>query len=195
VRGIFGTLYFWRRRNWLCYRDAFRRGHTLAMVEKIMSELQRAPLCYLATPYSKYKGGDLVQAFQDAAALTAKLMVAGIKCYSPIAHTHPVAIYGNLDPLDYKIWLPFDEAMMNAASVLIVAHMDGWHESFGIAHEVNFFEQRGKPIYDLNPETMTMTRRLRKLPARDRFEDKTASDLEPDRRAFLENNPLADKHA
>lgn len=158
-----------------------------------MSELQRAPLCYLASPYSKYPSGH-VQAFIDVSRIAAKLMVAGIKCYSPIAHSHPIATFGNIDPFDHKIWLPFEERMMDLASVLIVARLEGWEKSFGVAHEIEFFERRGRPIHDLNPETMTMTRRLRKL-ARDRFEDKTTAYLEPDRRAFLQNNPPAEKTA
>lgn len=118
-----------------------------------------APLCYLATPYSKYMGGNLDRAFVDASKLAALLLVAGVKVYSPIAHTHPLAMHGNLDPLDHDIWLPFDEAMMHAATVLIVAHMEGWRESKGIAHEIAFFRRRDKPIFDLDPDTLTMTRR------------------------------------
>lgn len=117
---------------------------------------QRFRLCYLATPYSKYKGGDLNAAFEDASRLAAELLAAGIRVYSPIAHTHPLAIHGNLDPLDHSIWLPFDEAMMDAADCLIVAHMDGWDTSFGIAHEVKFFEDAGKPIFDLDPDSTAM---------------------------------------
>lgn len=117
-----------------------------------------ASLCYLATPYSKYKPG-LVKAFEDAAALAATLLVAGVKVYSPIAHTHPLAIHGHLDPLDHSIWLPFDEAMMNVCDVLIVAHMDGWEESYGIKHEIEFFTKANKPIFDLDPDTMHMKRR------------------------------------
>lgn len=116
-------------------------------------------LAYLATPYSKYMDGNLELAFRDAAALAAKLMLAGVKVYSPIAHTHPLAIYGDVDPLDRDIWLPFDEAMMSAADVLIVAHMKGWQASRGIAHEIEFFERAGKPIFDLDPNTLTMSRR------------------------------------
>lgn len=117
-----------------------------------------APLAYLATPYSKWPTG-INDAFIEAAKLAAKLMVSGVKVYSPIAHTHPLAIYGEVDPMDHSIWLPFDEAMMQAASVLIVAHMDGWQESKGIAHEIDFFERAGKPIFDLDPDTLRMTRR------------------------------------
>jgi len=118
----------------------------------------KSPLCYLATPYSKYTPG-IAKAFEDAAALAARLMQAGVKVYSPIAHTHPLAIYGGIDPLAHDVWLSFDEAMMDVANVLIVAHMDGWRESKGIAHEVDFFAIAAKPIFDLNPDTLTMARR------------------------------------
>lgn len=115
-------------------------------------------IAYLATPYSRYKP-NIDAAFRDAAKLAGHLLCAGLKIYSPICHTHPIAIYGALDALDHSIWLPFDEAMMDAAHVLIVAHMEGWDESRGIAHEIKFFEDAGKPIFDLDPKTMIMTRR------------------------------------
>lgn len=123
------------------------------------TDLTQFSLCYLATPYSKYKGGDLQLAFQDAAALAARLLAGAVKVYSPIAHTHPLAVFSNLDPLDHSIWLPFDEAMMEAADALVVAHMDGWQDSFGIAHEIAFFTKARKPIFDLDPATMALTKR------------------------------------
>lgn len=116
------------------------------------------PLCYLATPYSKYRPS-IEAAFIDASKLAAKLMLAGVKVYSPIAHTHPLAVYGKIDPLDHAIWLPFDEAMMNVAQILIVARMDGWDVSRGIAREVEFFARQGKAIFDLCPKSLIMTKR------------------------------------
>lgn len=118
----------------------------------------RAALCYLATPYSRYMGGDIQRAFQDASRLAARLMLTGVNVYSPIAHTHPLAVYGEIDPLDHSIWLPFDEAMMTVCSVLIVAEMDGWQQSKGIAHEIAFFRQANKSIFHLNPDSLTMWR-------------------------------------
>jgi uncharacterized protein DUF1937 len=106
----------------------------------------------------KYPHG-IEAAFRDVCKLAASLLLAGIKCYSPIAHTHPIAKYGNLNPRDHSIWLPFDGAMMRVADVLLVAHMDGWGESVGIAHEIKFFTDAKKPIYDLDPESHTMIRR------------------------------------
>lgn len=115
-------------------------------------------ISYLATPYTKYPCG-IEQAFIDAAKLAARLMLAGVRVYSPIAHTHPLAIHGNIDPLDHAIWMPFDEAMMAVADTLIVAHMDGWENSYGMKLEIDFFDRAGKPIFDLNPSTMVMIRR------------------------------------
>lgn len=123
-----------------------------------MTHPLNAALAYLATPYSKYPGGPPA-AFVDASKLAAKLLVAGVRVYSPIAHTHPLAVYGNLDPLDHRLWLPFDEAMMAKADVLIVAHMVSWETSKGIAHEVEFFTRANKPIFDLDPVTLAMKRR------------------------------------
>ena len=123
-----------------------------------MSDHINGALAYLATPYTKYKPG-IDQAFIDAAKLAALLLRAGMKVYSPIVHCHTIAIHGQIDPLDHEIWIPFDEAMMTAADVLLVAHMQGWQESFGIAHEIKFFEDAGKPIFDLDPKTLVMTKR------------------------------------
>lgn len=109
-------------------------------------------LIYLATPYSKYEKG-ITYAFADAACLTGQLLKRGVKVYSPIAHTHPIAIYANINPLDHAIWLPFDQAIMTKADALLVAKMDGWNVSYGIGEEIKFFKQAEKPIFYLNPNT------------------------------------------
>ena len=114
-------------------------------------------IVYVATPYSKYKDG-IERAFIEAAQITAKLIASGIHAYSPICHTHPVAVYGNMDPLDHGIWLKFDQAMMNAASSLIVVKMDGWEDSIGIKHEIEEFSRSGKPISYLDPVSMEIER-------------------------------------
>lgn len=113
-------------------------------------------LCYLATPYSKYEKG-LYQAFEDACRISARLLTRGVKVYSPIAHTHPIAMHGGLDPLDHKIWLPFDEAMMRVADALVVAQMDGWRESYGVRHEITYFASECRPIVYLDPDTLNVS--------------------------------------
>lgn len=102
-------------------------------------------LWYVATPYSKYPGG-IEKAFIDASKATADLMRQGMAVYSPIAHTHPIAIHGGIDPMDHGIWMPLDAHMMARCDGLAVVMMPGWRESKGIGIEIDTFEKAGKPI-------------------------------------------------
>ena len=63
-------------------------------------------------------------------------MKCGKHIYSPIAHTHGIAKVGGFDPLDHDIWLPLDEKMMVACDYLVVAKMEGWDTSKGVAFEI-----------------------------------------------------------
>jgi hypothetical protein len=117
-------------------------------------------LVYLGTPYSSWgaRGPDgLYQAFVEASQVAARLLRAGVRVYSPIAHCHPISLYGGLDPLDYQIWLSFDEAMMAVAEAIAVAMMPGWSESKGIKHEVDYFTLAGKPVYFLDPASLEVS--------------------------------------
>lgn len=105
---------------------------------------------YLATPYSKFEGG-LEAAFCAAAQVAASLIRAGECVYSPICHTHPIAIYGGLDPLDHALWLEFDRAMMDRCDSLLVAMLLGWDESKGIRYEIEYFKAAGKPVVYITP--------------------------------------------
>lgn len=125
------------------------------MQDEGLAVLAKHRLCYVGTPYTKYPDG-IEQAFIDACKITAKLMLADVKVYSPIAHTHPIAIYGGIDPLNHGIWLPFDRSMMDAADAMIVAMMESWDNSYGVKHEINVFTRAGKPVYYLDPITMSV---------------------------------------
>lgn len=105
---------------------------------------------YLGSPYTRYEArGDqpgIFAAFDDVCLAAAYLIRRGVPVYSPIAHTHPIAIMGGIDPLDHSIWLPADQPMMDAAGGLIVVKMPGWQESKGVQHEIEAFEVACKPI-------------------------------------------------
>ncbi len=105
---------------------------------------------YLASPYSKYDAGIHV-AWMDICYEAANLIRAGIPVYSPIAHTHPIADHGDIDPYDHTIWLPADLPLMQAAKGLIVCMMQGWEESYGIGEEIKEFKKTGKPIIYMTP--------------------------------------------
>lgn len=113
----------------------------------LLDVVQRTPgYWYLATPYSKYALG-LEQAFQDAARAAGLLIRNGVRVYSPIAHTHPIAMAAGIDPLCHAIWLPADLPMMQAAAGLLVLRMPGFTQSYGIREEIKEFFTAKKPIY------------------------------------------------
>src|SRR6516164_1938445 len=114
-----------------------------------LEKLKAAELVYLATPYSKYPAG-LEKAHSEAARLTGELLKLGLRVYSPISHTHPIAVYAGINPLDHSIWLPFDQAIMSKSDALLVAKMDKWEESYGIGEEIKWFGEAGRPIHYLD---------------------------------------------
>lgn len=107
---------------------------------------------YLGSPYSKYPAqlGSMDGAFRDICKISGAFVQHGISAFSPIAHTHPIAMHGCLDPLDHKVWLQVDGPMMRCARGMVVATMEGWEDSFGLAHEIAHFETAGKPIIYLD---------------------------------------------
>lgn len=123
-------------------------------------DLSHYSLVYLATPYTKWN--DLDAAAAQAAVISADLFTSGVKVFSPIVLGHQMAILGNLAPRDPEIWPPFCEPFIEACDALCVARMDGWKESNGIAAETIAFEAAGKPVFDLDPQSMKVTRRASK---------------------------------
>ena len=103
---------------------------------------------YMASPYRKYPLG--IQAASEAASrFAAALFDRGIQIYSPIALSHEIARYTTLDPMD-EAWLAAQVPFMTAARGLIVAKINTWDLSSGIAWERTWFSERGRPIYMLD---------------------------------------------
>lgn len=105
---------------------------------------------YLASPYSKYIGG-IGAAFRIAGENAGHLARAGVSAFSPIVHSHIVAIRSGLNPLDHSIWMPLDAPLMAAACGLIVLQADGWDESHGVAIEIATFKAAHKPVFYMPP--------------------------------------------
>ena len=105
---------------------------------------------YLASPYSKYPLG-ITTAHYHVCQQAALLIRSGVPVYSPIAHMHPIAQFGDIDPFDHDIWLPVDRHMMDAAGGLIVLKMLSWTTSYGVAEEVRHFTAADKPVVFMKP--------------------------------------------
>lgn len=120
-----------------------------------ISDLTGYDLIYVGSPYTKYPAG-IETAFADVCSLMGALLRQGLKAYSPIAHTHPIAVYGRINPLDHQFWLAYDAAMMAKSDAMIVAMMDGWEISYGIRHEIEAFQTANKPVFFLNPKMFSV---------------------------------------
>jgi hypothetical protein len=105
---------------------------------------------YLATPYTLYPLGR-EEAFKMACRVTADLFRAGVPVFSPIAHSHPIAMHGGIDPTDHETWMRADRPMMAAAHGLIVFKAAGWAQSKGVQVEIETFRRAGKPVLFMAP--------------------------------------------
>jgi hypothetical protein len=121
-----------------------------------VNELKQFNLTYLASPYRKYPHG-LPLAARHVAKIAGRLMIQGIGVFSPIAHSHMLAIYGGILPTANEIWVEFDKRFMLMCDALVVAKMDGWEQSDGIKEEIEFFKEVGKPIFYLDPRTLALS--------------------------------------
>jgi nucleoside 2-deoxyribosyltransferase len=117
--------------------------------EPINLEVFQLPgqIAYLAAPYTHADRSVRQWRFEMATAAAATLVRRRIVVYSPITMTHPidVALAGDLT-LGSKFWVDFDEAFMNKCAGIIVLQLDGWDQSDGVAHEIEYFSRRGKPV-------------------------------------------------
>ena len=93
------------------------------------------PIFYLATPYSRYEYGR-ERAFVEACKAAAILLKRGLFVFSPVAHSHPIAEHGGIDPLCHQTWMPLDLAMLDECAGLLVIMMPGWKESIGVQREI-----------------------------------------------------------
>jgi len=72
-------------------------------------------------------------------------MGQGLLIFSPISHSHPIALAGDL-PLGFDYWEKYDRAMLERCSGLIVLMLDGWKESVGVQAEIRIAEELGLDI-------------------------------------------------
>lgn len=100
---------------------------------------------YLASPYSHPDKEVMEQRFSDVCVIAGRLMASGLVVYCPIASTHPIAVRCDL-PRDWDYWKQFDREFIAASSKVIVAMMDGWTVSRGVAAEIAIAHELGIPV-------------------------------------------------
>ena len=107
-------------------------------------------LVYLATPYTHEDKAVEEWRFKMVNAKAAELMSQGLIIFSPISHTHPIALAGDL-PVHWEFWETFDKVFLNHSYKLMVLMLDGWKQSRGVAAEIEMATKLGLEIEYINP--------------------------------------------
>ena len=101
-------------------------------------------MIYLASPYSHPNPRVMVARFHAACLATAELMRRGHTTFSPIAHSHCVATFGNLH-LGWEFWSDIDYEWIRLCGNIAVLTLMGWRESVGIRDELRYAESLQLP--------------------------------------------------
>lgn len=115
------------------------------------TKVNKEGLIYLASPYSHEYPGIREKRFKEVCMIAGNLIKAGYQVFSPIAHTHPIAVHASLE-LDFNAWIKFDTLILEKSDFFIIALMSGWVNSTGVRKEIEIAGELGKPTFMLPTE-------------------------------------------
>lgn len=101
---------------------------------------------YLLCPYSHPDPTVREYRFKKANEAAAKLMSEGHIVFSPISHSHPIAVTGKIDALDCGFWLDQDLEFMRFSKLCVVLELPGWGKSKGIKKELVEADRQYIPV-------------------------------------------------
>ena len=107
-------------------------------------------MIYLATPYSHPDPDIRENRYLVVTRVAAELMNNGYHIYSPITHSHPIALAGEL-PTSWEFWEQYDRTMLSVCTEMIVLRLVGWNQSVGIKAEISLAESMGLIISYMDP--------------------------------------------
>lgn len=101
---------------------------------------------YLASPFSDPVARTRHKRFKAACLCCVALFKEGHYVFSPIAHSYPIALIGQIGH-DFGLWRGYDLEMISRCDALMVLTIDGWDRSIGVRAEMDEAARLGKPIY------------------------------------------------
>lgn len=112
-------------------------------------------LWYLASPITNKSRSLQSMNQHHAIKALARITMNGYLVYSPAAHWRNAAALYNL-PNSWSYWKPLSLEMLRNCHGLLVLQLPGWTASVGVAAEIKFARERGKPVLllpaDGNPD-------------------------------------------
>ena len=100
---------------------------------------------YLATPYSDPSPAVRAARFTAVNEVAARLMGEGFLVFSPISHTHPIALAGDL-PKGWEFWREYDLTFIEWCDEVHVLMQPGWEDSVGVTAETLIAIEMNKPV-------------------------------------------------
>lgn len=112
-------------------------------------------MIYLAVPYTHPYEEMRAARFRTVTRFAADLLKQGHVVFSPITHSHPLEVLGDL-PNGWEFWQTQDIEFLKLADELHVLCLEGWKESTGVQGEIDWWTRnRRTPIvyheYDADP--------------------------------------------
>lgn len=107
-------------------------------------------ITYLACPYSDPDPQVREKRFRVVNRVASLLIKQGHHIYSPISHTHSIAIQCGL-PLGWEHWEQYDRAFISVSKKMYVLKLDRWEKSAGVTAEIKIAREYGVPVEYLDP--------------------------------------------
>ena len=107
-------------------------------------------MIYLASPYSHDDPKVREERFLAVCRYVANMTRAGHRVFSPIAHTHCVAVHGGLG-LGWEHWDEWDKEMIRLCDGFGVLCLEGWGRSKGVKAEREYALSLNREIGYLLP--------------------------------------------
>jgi hypothetical protein len=109
-------------------------------------------LSYLCSPYTHRDPEVMLARFEHAAKATGWLIKdQAWNVFSPIVHSHPLAVIGGLSG-KWDFWERIDREYLSLSERVVVLTLPGWRESVGVTAELEFSRKIQRPIWYLIPE-------------------------------------------
>lgn len=100
---------------------------------------------YLAVPYSHNDEKIRLERFEKVNKMAGDLMKRGYIVFSPISHSHPIAVQNDLS-LNFNFWEKFDKSFIEWCDEMFILTLDGWSSSKGVLAESQIAGMLNKPI-------------------------------------------------
>ena len=107
---------------------------------------------YLACPYSHETEKVKAERFEAVTRVAGKLLLGECNVFSPITHSHLIEQYTDGIGGEFDAWAIIDYEFIDWSDEVVVLCLPGWDRSYGVANEIRYALERGKPVRYIRPE-------------------------------------------